>query len=212
MTCHLRPLRSAAISTSPDRYGSPVRFPKLTVRACDDGAMTESRAAFAGYTCRICGQRHDGVPLAFGVEAPVYWSADVAATPGSALDDEICIIGGEHYFVRALIHIPVIGTADVFTWNAWVSLSADNFRRMVDNWERPGRESEPAYFGWFSNDLPGYSPSTVNLKTHVHTQPLGQRPCIELEPTDHLLAVEQRNGMSVERVRELAELALHAGT
>jgi hypothetical protein len=172
----------------------------------------DTSTALGGYTCQTCGERHDDVLLAFAVEAPIHWSADVAATPGSVLEDEICIIDGEHHFVRALIDIPVTGTADVFTWNVWVSLSTDNFRRMVDNWERPGRESEPAYFGWLSNDLPGYSQSTVNLKTHLHTQPLGQRPCIELEPTDHPLAVEQRNGISVERVRELAELALHAGS
>jgi hypothetical protein len=35
------------------------------------------------------------------------------------------------------------------------------------------------------------------------------RPFIELEPTDHPLAIEQRTGISWERVREIAELVLH---
>lgn len=65
------------------------------------------------------------------------------------------------------------------------------------------------YFGWLTTELALYSPSTTNLKTHAHTRPLGQRPFIELEPTDHPLAVEQRTGITMDRVREIAEAVLH---
>jgi hypothetical protein len=54
-----------------------------------------------------------------------------------------------------------------------------------------------------------YSPSTLNLKTNVHTQPVGLRPLVELEPTDHPLAVEQRDGITVARVQEFAERLLN---
>ena len=53
-----------------------------------------------------------------------------------------------------------------------------------------------------------YEPTTLDLKTNLHTQELGVRPLIELEPTDHPLAVEQREGITVARVQELAEIAL----
>jgi len=43
----------------------------------------------------------------------------------------------------------------------------------------------------------------------VHTQPVGVRPVVELEPTDHPLAVEQRTGITVARVQEFAEQLLH---
>ena len=39
--------------------------------------------------------------------------------------------------------------------------------------------------------------------------PLGQRPLITLEPTDHPLAVEQREGITMARVQEIAEAAFH---
>ncbi|MFD7900376.1 DUF2199 domain-containing protein [Streptomyces sp. NPDC059743] len=42
-----------------------------------------------------------------------------------------------------------------------------------------------------TTELPVYSPSTIGLKTHVHTTPVGERPFIELEPTDRPLAVER---------------------
>lgn len=43
---------------------------------------------------------------------------------------------------------------------------------------------------------------TENLKTRVHLRDNGVRPYIELEPTNHPLAVEQRPGIAVERVAE----------
>ncbi len=80
--------------------------------------------------------------------------------------------------------------------------------RRGDFWEQPGRESEPPYFGWLSSVVPGY-PKTLSLNTMVHTRPVGARPLIELEPTDHPLAVEQRDGISWDRIQQIAELARH---
>jgi hypothetical protein len=90
----------------------------------------------------------------------------------------------------------------------WVSLSRTSYERMIALWDQPGRESEPPYFGWLQTALP-YQPSTLNLKTMVHTQPVGERPLIELEPTDHPLAVEQRGGITLARVQEIAERMRH---
>lgn len=89
------------------------------------------------------------------------------------------------------------------------SLSGANFERVHSLWTTPGREQEPPYFGWLSTELALYDPTTLQLKTHVHTQPVGQRPLIELEPTDHPLAVEQRTGITLARVQEFAETLLH---
>ena len=85
----------------------------------------------------------------------------------------------------------------------WVSLSEKNFNQAVDLWEKPGRETEPPYFGWLNTDIPLY-PNTPNLKTHVHTRPVGERPYIQLEPIDHPLAIEQREGITLARAQNLA--------
>ena len=52
--------------------------------------------------------------------------------------------------------------------------------------------------------VPDY-PDTLNLKTMVYLRNDGVRPSIELEPTDHPLAVEQREGISMTRVAEIYE-------
>lgn len=158
-----------------------------------------------GYVCRCCGEHHDELPFSYHAPAPAHWS------PGAAgeLGEETCVIGGEHFFLRALVQLPVRDAAEDFAWGVWVSLSERSFRRTLALWEQPDRQAEPPMFGWLSTHLPGYAPSTLNLKTLVHTRPVGERPLLELEPTDHPLAVEQREGIDLARVQELAELLLH---
>jgi len=90
----------------------------------------------------------------------------------------------------------------------WISASKQNLLRARDLWDDPLRAKEPAYFGWLCNSIPGY-PETLDLKTMVHTRPVGQRPLIELEPTEHPLAVEQPRGITLNRVREIAESMYH---
>jgi hypothetical protein len=146
----------------------------------------------------------------YGAPAPFPWFSIPAAERDQRclLSSDQCIIDDQHYFVVGNLEIPVHGIDERFSWDVWVSLSAENFARACELWEQPGRESEPPYFGWLSTALPGY-PDTVNLKTLVHTREVGRRPFIELEPTDHPLAVEQREGITRERVQEIAELVLH---
>ncbi|MFJ5231016.1 DUF2199 domain-containing protein [Kitasatospora sp. NPDC088391] len=140
----------------------------------------------------------------YSAAAPYVWGPAFEGDAGSMLSSDQCIIKGQHFFVKGLIEIPVLGSAEVFSWGVWVSLSRDNFGRALERWETPGREGEPPYFGWLSTELPIYSPDTVNLRTRVHTRPVGERPYVELEPTDHPLAVEQRTGITRDRVHEIA--------
>lgn len=150
------------------------------------------------------GSEHAELPTVMDIPAPLFWSPEMATDEASELTPDLCVIDGEHFFVHALIEIPVVGHDTVFAWGAWASLSADSFRRTVDDWDRPGREDSPPMFGWLSVELPGYAEPTLNLKTMVHSRAVGLRPWLELEPTDHPLAVEQRTGISwetyVERV------------
>ena len=111
--------------------------------------------------------------------------------------------------MRGNVEIPIEGGGDL-AYTVWVSLSRENFYRGGELWLDDRRVDEPPYFGWLWVDLPGYPP-TRQLKTNVHTRPPGQRAYVELEPTEHPLAVEQRSGISEGRLHELASLVLHGG-
>jgi hypothetical protein len=165
-----------------------------------------------GYRCRRCGEHHSDLPLHYGFQAPTSWYAvpDDERSQRCLLSDDQCIIDDEFFFVVGNLELPVIGTDERFSWDVWVSLSARSFARACELWERSGRESEPPCFGWLSSSIPGY-PETLSLKTMVHTRAVGVRPRIELEPTDHPLAVEQRSGITWERVQQIVEIVLHGG-
>jgi hypothetical protein len=126
----------------------------------------------------------------------------------SELEQDICIIKGKHFFIKGNVEILIRDSEEIFAYSVWVSLSSENFERAAKLWNDPERVEEEPYFGWFSSQLPGY-PDTLNLKTLVYTRELGIVPYIELEPTDHPLAIEQREGTTMERVKEIAELNLH---
>jgi hypothetical protein len=147
--------------------------------------------------------------MGYSTMAPDAWEPRFETDPDSMLSSDQCVIRGQHFFVRGLIEIPVIGSEDVFSWGVWVSLSKDNFTRALEVWNTPGREAEKPYFGWLCTELAVYPESTTNLKTNAHTRPVGNRPFIELEPTDHPLAVEQRTGITLDRVREIATAVMH---
>ena len=69
--------------------------------------------------------------------------------------------------------------------------------------EAEQRDHVDPLFGWSCNSLPGY-PDTFALKTRVHLRNDGMRPFVEVEPTDHPLAVEQREGITMQRVADIA--------
>lgn len=163
-----------------------------------------------GFDCRVCGQHHSDLPMSFGAEAPAtYFMIPEKERPTRCeLTPDLCMIDGDQFYIRGSLEIPVVDGSQPFVWGVWASLSEKSFRRMVAIWETPGRESEPPFFGWLCTSLPLY-PKTLSLKTHVHTRPLGQTPFVELEPTDHPLAVEQRTGITMDRVREIAGQLLH---
>jgi len=161
----------------------------------------------SGYRCASCGARHDELPLSFQVPAPLAWTPEHANAAGSIMDDELCVILGEYFFVRGIIRIPILGHDEHFEWAVWTSLSRENFDRTFDYWETYGREELSPMFGWLAVSLPGYAESTLDLKTMVHTRPVGERHLVELEPTAHPLAVEQRRGITWDDVeRRVAAL------
>ncbi len=126
------------------------------------------------------------------------------------LDTDACIIDGSQYFVFGCLEIPVHGAAEPFSWGVWVSLSESSFEQWVESYEAAQRSHIGPLFGWLNAALAPY-PDTVNLKTHVHLRDGFIRPFIELEPTGHPLAVEQREGVSIQRVAELYAQIVHGG-
>ncbi|HWG87794.1 MAG TPA: DUF2199 domain-containing protein [Candidatus Acidoferrales bacterium] len=167
-------------------------------------------AAIFAYTCSCCGQRHEGSP-SFGCKAPMHYEelSDEDKQSIATLTDDLCQIDhpeGADYFARVVLELPIHGVAEPFLWGVWVSLSQESFEKYTSTWGE--HDESDSYFGWFSNHLP-YYPNTVNLKTNVRPRNGGARPILELQPSDHPLAIHFQNGMTIQEAQQIAEAVLH---
>ena len=93
-------------------------------------------------------------------------------------------------------------------FGVWVSLSEESARRAGELWDADVIDDEPPRFGWLSTNIRVY-PRTLELKTAVQFRPRGLRPLVQVEPTDHPLAVEQQHGVTVDRVQEIVAALMH---
>jgi len=162
------------------------------------------------FTCTSCGETHDGVSYGFGVAAPLpYERLSWLERRGTKLGEETCVLRGDRYFVRGLVEIPVKRRKTPFIWNLWSAVAPEGFQTMLEHWISDARVSDPPYAGSLANDLSAVYPSTLNLKLQIRSRPVGQRPAFELEDADHPLVVEQRNGITTDRVKEINSLLRH---
>lgn len=159
------------------------------------------------YTCSCCGQVHEGIPdLAFAHPHQYHVLAE-AERADAMCNEDFCRIGNDG-FIRGVLRIPVHGLNRYFGYGVWVSLSAEHFQRYAATFDEPAVEQGNSWFGWLCNRIPGY-PDTLLLKTHVRLRPHPDRPDVELEPTDHPLALEQHRGISERRLQEILETNRH---
>lgn len=166
------------------------------------------------WICKCCGKQYGTLPFAYALDEPDAWHAipEAERQGRGVLTKDQCAIDNREFYIRGRMEIPVIGDREshiwgAFVWGVWVSVSADSFDRIGQLWDVKIREHEPPISGWLGNDISIYPP-TFNLKCNLHLRNDGQRPSIVLEPTNHPLAAEQRSGISLERVKEIAATVL----
>lgn len=170
--------------------------------------MTAGRAGPAIFTflCPCCGERHEGLPdLTY--RAPRYWKDALAAQDpaNNWLDSDLCVVEGRHFFIRCVLLVPIRGTEARLGWGVWVSQSEANFKDYAESFHDA---PERATFGYFANRLPDY-PDTRSLHTLAHWRRGRQRPLVEIEPSDHPLYRDWRDGITLERAVAFARPFLH---
>lgn len=153
------------------------------------------------YRCTICGQEHGDLPH-LGIDRPDQWW-DVAEEERERrikLTSDTCVIDDRDYMIRGVIEIPVEDYGTPFGFGVWVSQKRENFETYLENYES---DQIGPFFGWLCTHISYYPEETLLLKTRAHFRSGGLRPVIEVEPTDHPLAVDQRNGISLARAWEI---------
>jgi hypothetical protein len=186
---------------------------KITLKLEDDPRWR--RIHNRPFACPSCKGTHSGLFDLFCVR-PEQWPDTEEYSPNAVvresdhfLSEDFCILNGEHFFVRSILLMPILGAQNQsFGFGVWSTLSGNNFRIYVDRFDDGDYDGLGPWFGWFSNRLKGY-PDTLNLKCQVHPRGNRQRPLVELEPIDHPLVAESRHGITLDRLLELYALSGH---
>jgi hypothetical protein len=179
-------------------------------------SVTFDDLASLRWKCGTCDEWHHGPCLAFGYDKPFYWRSEyetasnwnnllprrIKKSRRTFVDADYCAINGEDFFVRGLIHLPILGAAESLCWGVWGSLNRDNFQKLMSMENDPDCVNLPPMFSWLSTNIADY-PDTLSLKMYAHIQPPGNRPHFRLEPSDHPLAIEYHQGITPERVKEI---------
>lgn len=148
------------------------------------------------YACSCCGQIHDGLPdLTFDKPGYVNSIPDSEQKQRVRINEDLCVVDEEHYFIRGVIKIPVLDHDEDLGFGVWVSQKKENFEKYLENFDT--KDIGP-FFGWLSNEFKYGGESTTNLKTMAYFYGNGLRPLIELEESDHPLSLAQRHGISLD--------------
>jgi hypothetical protein len=153
------------------------------------------------FRCSVCGKDHDELPD-IAADKPDQWWSVPAKERGRRikLTSDTCIIDDEDFFIRGVIEIPIHDYPQQFGFGVWVSQKPENFRKYV---RRPNTSKIGPFFGWLCTRISYYPQDTTMLKTRAHFRDRGLRPTIELEPTDHPSAVDQREGITFEKALQI---------
>jgi hypothetical protein len=158
------------------------------------------------FKCSQCDEVHTGIPALMS-PYPVEYGAlsERERIRHARLGTDDCVIGDEAFFVLALLDIPVHGYDEPLRYGLWVSLSRQSYQTFRRLYRKRGRERQEPLFAWLTSPPPLFPAGP--LKAHVQFSPYPSRPSLELEPTDHCLAIAQREGITLERLREIVDHA-----
>jgi hypothetical protein len=160
-----------------------------------------------GYTCTICGRFHEEEmrDVRAGLPEPIFALPEderairAVISPGG----DFATLDGEHHFVRALLEVPIPAEDDVFGWGVWVRVTEADVADLATRWVDEASVGR-SYPGRLATQLPSYG-ATLDLAGVLTLRSVDQLPTFELHDAEHRLGLEQQNGISVDRARELAE-------
>src|SRR5688500_5069846 len=123
------------------------------------------------YICSHCGQEHDDWP-ALAYSSPTHYNdlTEEEKNTIAELSSDFCVIrypDQTDRFIRCTMTIKVNDYCEDLQYGLWVSLSEKSFKDYQTHYTN--EQHEASYFGWLSNQLPGYE-NTTSIPTDVVTR------------------------------------------
>lgn len=160
-----------------------------------------------GFVCSHCGQIHEGLPARVYYEPDPWLALTDAERAAGKCDTDLCRTPDGQHFVRTVLELPLIGGPEpTFEFGVWGSLSDVDFGRYFDSWDDADQSRIGLMPSHLANEIRGY-PESFALKASLSPQASRagrqQRPLMLLEPSNHPLAIAQRDGIAFEKVLEI---------
>jgi hypothetical protein len=158
------------------------------------------------YKCECCDVVYNDLPLCFGSDYPDYYFSvpPEEREQRIQLEESLCVIDDTYFFHRGRLTIPIIDHYEDFAFDIWTSISRENFEIRINLWEDENRTKQEPYFGWLQTMVPNYG-ETLSLKTIAIEQELGFIPEIKCIEENHPLTIDQENGITLEKAKEMVE-------
>jgi hypothetical protein len=153
------------------------------------------------FRCTVCDKIHDERPDV-GADKPDIWFGipEAERVTRIKLTSDTCVVDDGFYLIRGVIRLPITDEPEVLGFGVWVSQKKENFETYLANYNT---SKIGPFFGWLCTNIRFYEAGTMHLKTMAHFQDGNKRPLIEIEPIDHPLAVDQREGITLAKAWEI---------
>jgi hypothetical protein len=167
-----------------------------------------------GWTCSICGEYHedDLLDIRMTLPEPVFRLSEPERGERAELGDDWCRLreaeGAWRHYTRGILEIPIHESDRYFGYGVWVELAAPDFYRIGELWSDPAGAQVPAFSGELANELTPYT-ETEGLSAAIKLRDVNLLPTVHLGHADHALVSDQRQGITLDRARTLAEASLH---
>lgn len=153
------------------------------------------------YICASCGEVHNDLPT-IGYNEPYYYQIlnDSDKVNIALLSSDLCRIKHKDqtdYFIRGVLHIPILDHDDTLIYGIWVSVSENTFKEYFEQMEND-QPAEKTFFGRISNWIGCYEENTIGLHMNVDTQLDNNRPIMVPHESNHPLVSDWENGVSYE--------------
>jgi hypothetical protein len=153
------------------------------------------------FTCSCCNADQRGLmDLVKKLPDPIFLIPENERAQRTKIGSDLCVLDSEHFFVRAVLYLPIREADDCFCFGVWGTLAQNNFDTYYAEFENRQPEFGP-FFSWLCSSLPPYD--SWGLASDMIFLPGNRRPVIQLHEADHPLVAAQRDGISLEEVKQI---------
>ena len=158
------------------------------------------------FKCATCGKFHVGLPMDMAYKNPGRYFEIPAKERNTRIyfSTDICVIDDSEFYIRGVLPIPVVNSDDEFRWGLWAKVDKDDFDTYSKYWDGNLPDNLPALHGSLSGSMKDYPDSNMT-SVEIHLQSGDQRPVFKVISDENSLGIDQRKGITMEKVHSFVE-------